>query len=346
MAGGASRPAPWAKRFAIAGALFLVFGAFLINSQNEAIDSIHDPRVVAIAENDGSGTSNFEVEKGGCYMAVVKQSAPSIEVTLTPIVGGSAAATESLSPSSCFSDWAPMASDATSFIIHEQWVTEESGEMTVSSSCSSEPCESYAVWVVHIEDTWVAEYLEYTGLIFGGVICCLGLILLPVAGLIAYSARSNALHGTIKVIDNDGTLLQSYESQEELMAALKDTNSPLYQGAGSDIPQDNIEQEDGFVDGSRDVMQGTMMTTEQVYGFMRGEIPEAVESVEDPFVDSPTPVRQTVKKKVDNTSVISDWDMGGSNDEQKITPRAKPTQIKEVKEKNPESNDWSVWDDM
>ncbi len=346
MAEGAARRAPWAKRLAIAGALFLVLGALLINSQNDAIDSIHDPRVVAIAETDGSETPNFDVEKGGCYMAIVKQSAPSIEVTLTPIVGGSGAASESLSPSSCFTDWAPMASDATSFLVHEQWIAEENGEMTVSSDCSSEPCESYTVWIVHIEDTWMGEYFEYTGLIFGGVICCLGLLFLPIAGLVAYSARSNALHGTIKVLDNDGVLLQSYQSQDELMAALKDTNSPLYQGAGSNVEQSDVEQEDGFVDGSRDVMQGTMMTTEQVYGFMRGEIPETVQKVEDPFVDSPTPVRQPVKKKVDNTSVISDWDMGGSNDEQKITPRTKRSQSKEIKEKSSDSDDWSVWDDM
>ena len=37
MAEGAARRAPWAKRLAIAGALFLVLGALLINSQNDAI---------------------------------------------------------------------------------------------------------------------------------------------------------------------------------------------------------------------------------------------------------------------------------------------------------------------
>ena len=119
-----------------------------------------------------------------------------------------------------------------------------------------------------------------------------------------------------------------------------------YQGAGEQSAPNNVEQEDGFVDGSRDVMQGTMMTTEQVYGFMRGDVQETMQKVEDPFADSPTPVRPSVKKKVANTSAISDWDMGGGNNDEKITPRVKRSPPKEVKEKSSESDAWSAWDDM
>ena len=345
MAEGASRRAPWAKRFAIAGALFLVFGAILINSQNQAIDSMYDPRTISTVEIQEDVPTNFEVVDKGCYMAITKQSAPSIEVTLTPIIG-SDDASESLTPTSCFSDWSPMATDGTSFVIHEQWVTEENGEMIASTTCLQEECDDYTVWIVHVEDTWMFEVLEFRGLVFGLGICCLGLIFLPLAGLIAYSARNSALHGTIKVLDNDGILLQSYESQEELMAALKNTNSPLYQSSGANTPPGDEEQEDGFVDGSKDVMQGTMMTTEQVYGFMRGEVPETVHQVDDPFPDSPTPTRQPVKKKVDNTSTISDWDMGDSSDAEKVTTRPKRSKQKETKKEKTESGDWTVWDDM
>lgn len=346
MAEGASSRAPWAKRFAIAGALFLLLGGILLNSQSDAIDSIYDPRVIAVAEIDEDVAQNFEMEEGECYMAIVTQSSPSIDVTLTPIVGGSGGSSESLAPASCFSDWTPMASDATNFLIYEQWIAEENGEVTASSTCSEESCDDYTVWMVHVEDTWMFGFLEFKGLVFGIGICCLGFIFLPLAGLLAYSARSSAIHGTIKVVDNDGVLLESYESQEELMAALKDTSSSLYQGAGVNAPPANVEQEDGFVDGSRDVMQGTMMTTEQVYGFMRGEVPESAQRVEDPFADSPTPVQPAVKKKVANTSAISDWDTGGGMNEEKITPRPKRSQQKEVKEKNSTSDDWSLWDDM
>lgn len=345
MAGGVSQRSPWAKRLAIAGALFLVFGAILINSQNEAIDSMYDPRVISLVEIGEGADLNFEVEEGECYMAVVQQSSPEIDVSLTPIVGGSDAASEPLEPKSCFSDWTPMASDGTRFVILEQWVAEENSEMTASSSCSEESCEEYTVWITHIEDTWMFGVFDFQGLVFGVGICCLGLLLLPIAGLIAYSARSNALHGTIKVLDNDGMVLQSYENQEDLMADLKDSNSPLYQGAGETSPKDAEEQE-GFVDGSRDVMQGTMMTTEQVYGFMRGEIPETTQRVEDPFADSPTPIRQPAKKKVANTSAISDWDSGGGKEEQNVEPRPKRSKVKEAKKDNSESGDWSLWDDM
>ena len=130
------------------------------------------------------------------------------------------------------------------------------------------------------------------------------------------------------------------------MAALKDTSSSLYQGAGEQSVANNLEEEDGFVDGSRDVMQGTMMTTEQVYGFMRGEVHETGQEVDDPFADSPTPIRPSVKKKAPNTTAISYWDMGGENHYEKITPRPKRSQQKEVKKKSSESDAWSAWDDM
>jgi len=346
MAGEVAPRSPWAKRLAIAGALFLVFGAILINSQNEAIDSMYDPREMSLAELGEGNDQNFEVEKGQCYMAIVKQSSPDVTVSLTPIVGGSDAASEPLEPKSCFSDWTPMSSDGTRFVILEQWVPEEKSEMTASSSCSDDSCEEYTVWITHIEDTWMFGFFEFQNLVFGVGICCLGLVLLPLAGLLAYSARSNALHGTIKVVDNDGVLLQSYESQEDLMAALKDSNSPLYQSAATNEPQGGTEEQDGFVDGSRDVMQGTMMTTEQVYGFMRGEIPETTQRVEDPFADSPSPVRQPVKKKVANTSAISDWDSGGGGDEQNEQARPKKSKLKESKKEKSGTDDWSLWDDM
>lgn len=346
MAGEASGRSPWAKRLAIAGALFLILGAILLSSQDEAIDAVTDPRVISIAELQDDASANFMVEEKGCYMAVVKTSAPAIEVTLTPIIG-SAAASEELEPKTCFSDWTPMASDGVTFEIHEQWVAQEDGEMTASSTCSKETCEEYTVWMVHIEETWPFEYFEYSGLIFGLGICCLGFIFLPIAGLLAYTARSNAVHGSFRIVGEDGELLHTYENQDDLLLALKDKSSPLHQNAEQSVQQENTDQGDGFVDGSNDVMQGTMMTTEQVYAFVRGDSPEAVEMIEDPFADTATPIQKSpVKRKAVNTSEISNWDTGGDEDVGKKTKSLVQSKAKQSKEKKSESSDWSVWDDM
>ncbi|HJL97784.1 MAG TPA: hypothetical protein QF401_06490 [Candidatus Poseidoniaceae archaeon] len=344
MAEGMKKRSPWVARLAILGVLFLVTGTILLNSQSETIDSIFDPREISIAEIKGEGSATFDVEEKNCYMAVVLESGTDLEVTLTPIVG-SAAASEDLTPKSCFSDWNPMASDGEAFTIQEQWVAEESGEMMASSSCVKDTCEGQTVWLIHTDSTWALKIFESSGMIFGFGICCLGFLFLPIAGILAYSARSKAIHGTFRVVDNDGVLLQSFDNQEDLMAALKDSNSTLHQNAGAQMPEEDIERDDGFVDGSKDVMQGTLLTTEQVYAFMRGDAPERIQEVEDPFADTPKVVRQVEKKTVVNTEEISDWDSGDNGTS--VTPN-RPVQRKSIQSKEPksESGDWAVWDDM
>ena len=343
MAEGASQKSPWASRLAILGALFLVIGAIVVSSQSETIDSVYDPRQISIAQIEGEGSVTFDVQENGCYMAIVMKGDSDMEVTLTPI-DGSAAASEDLSPKSCFSDWIPMASDGEAFEIHEQWIAGESGEMLAQSTCN-EGCEGQTVWLVHI-DNWGSKLFQSAGLMFGFGICCLGFLFLPVAGILAYSARSNAIHGTIRVVGGDEEIVQSFENHEEMLAALHDVNSPIYMGSKKEDVGEISGNDDGFVDGSKDVLQGTLMTTEQVYAFMRGDAPKEVHKVSDPFADSPTPVTKKVERPVANITEISDWDAGGMNEIQKPSTLSSRPKQKETREKKTDSKDWSTWDDL
>lgn len=343
MAEGASQKSPWASRLAILGALFLVIGAILMSAQKETIDSVYDPRQISITEIVGEDSVTFEVEQKGCYMAIVMKGESDMDVTFTPI-DGSAAASEDLSPKSCFSDWIPMASDGEAFEIHEQWIAGESGEMLAQSTCN-EGCEGQTVWLVHI-DNWGSKLFQSAGLMFGFGICCLGFLFLPVAGILAYSARSNAIHGTIRVVGGDEEIVQSFENHEEMLAALHDVNSPIYMGSKKEDVGEISGNDDGFVDGSKDVLQGTLMTTEQVYAFMRGDAPKEVHKVSDPFADSPTPVTKKVERPVANITEISDWDAGGMNEIQKPSTLSSRPKQKETREKKTDSKDWSTWDDL
>ena len=344
MAEGASQKSPWASRLAILGALFLVIGTILVSTQKETIDSVYDPRILSIAEIEGENSVTFDVQEEGCYMAIVLEGKGDMTVSLTPI-DGSAAATEDLSPKSCFSDWAPMPSDGVAFEIHEEWNVEENGEILAQSTCN-EGCESQTVWIVPISDWQEFKLLESSGLVFGFGICCLGFLFLPLAGILAYSARSHAIHGSIRVIGRDEELLQSFETQEEMLAALHDVNSPLYMGAKNEDEGEITENDDGFVDGSKDVIQGTLMTTEQVYAFMRGDAPEKVPQVDDPFADSPTPTTKAVERPVANIVEISDWDTGGTNETRKSPTLPSRSKKTETKEEKTGSDNWSAWDEL
>ena len=60
---------PWPMRLAIAGAVLLILGAFLLNSQGDAIDEAYDPRVMAVATATGAGSEVVNLAEG-CYYAV------------------------------------------------------------------------------------------------------------------------------------------------------------------------------------------------------------------------------------------------------------------------------------
>ena len=198
MAGKSSKRSPWALRLGILGTLLLLAGGVALTLQTSAIDSIYDPRERATVEIDYGDSAIIEVNKDECYMAVAFSNASDSEIEIKKIVG-SAAANEVIEPVKCFTDWTPMASDGATFEIIEDWVTEESGELMVSASCEESDCDGQVVWIVNVED-WQMEIFDSAGLTLGFSFCCFGIVILPIAAIIAYSNRSKAVRGTLNFI--------------------------------------------------------------------------------------------------------------------------------------------------
>ena len=346
MAGSTSQRSPWAFRLGIVGALLLIGAGIALSSQSDAIDAIYDPRQRAAVELDMGGSENVEVVNGECYMAVVLSGASDSEVEAKKVIG-SAAANEVLKTSNCFTDWTPMASDGASFTVLEEWAINETGELRFSATCTSDDCEDDVVWIVNVDD-WQMEIFDYSGLMIGFGLCCIGLILVPVAAIIAYSNRSKAVRSTLSVIGRDDDFLRSLQEQDQAMVA----QHPMLQRLQNELEQQNATreespaEEEGFVDGSKAVMQGQLLTTEQVYAFMRGDVEEMSRPVEDPFADAVTPKKQprTEVKKA-NTEQISVWDMGGDagTATKATTPTRKQSSQPETKT---DSKDWAEWDEM
>ena len=348
MAGNPSKRSPWALRLGILGALLLLGSGIAFYSQTSAIDSIYDPRERATVEIGVGDSAIFEVGNNECYMAVAFENASDSTVEVKKMVGV-AAVNEAMETKNCFTDWTPMASDGASFVVVEQWVTEEPGELMVSVSCEENDCGNEVVWIVNV-DGWQMEVFESSGLTIGFSLCCIGLIVLPIAAIFAYSSRSRAVRGTLNVIGRDQEFLQALQEQDQSMVA----QHPMLQRLKEDLERQQIEemqgeqepQDDSFVDGSKAVMQGQLLTTEQVYAFMRGDIEEMSRPVEDPFVDSAPKVQEKriVPKKV-NTEQISVWDTGGDG----AAPSKEPTAARRKsvpRENKVSSKEWAEWDDM
>jgi hypothetical protein len=347
MAESKGRSISWSTRILIVGAVLILISGFLLTSQSDTIYDIYDPRKAAIAtiESEGQDASQLiELEKDHCYIAYHLVGSGGMEVTITP-VDGSATDGEAIEPSSCFSDWVVMTSDGSEFEECEdcRWVSGFSGEAIVSSQCNEDSCQDAEVWLIHINEV---EYkvFESIELLVGMGICCLGIMLLPIAGIVAYSNRANNIQGTVLMVGPDGTT-QSFSSSEEMMESMN--NQATLQGGpvGSPFAETGVSDDPDFVDGSADVMQGKLLTTEQVYSLMRGDVEEAVNAVDDPFADTQSRPRREAPKREVNTEQISSWDAGISE-----TAPKKKTQT--MTKKAPasvvipsDSKHWKDWDE-
>lgn len=344
MAGSQGRTISWPTWLLIIGAVLILISGVLLTSQTDTIYDIYDPREAAIATIESDGNQLIELEKDHCYIAYHLAGSDGMDVSITP-VDGSDTNGEAIEPSSCFSDWVVMTEDRSEFEECDdcRWVSGFSGEAMIASQCNEDSCQEAEVWLIHINEV---EYkiFESTEIILGMGICCLGIMLLPIAGIVAYSNRANNIQGTVLMVGPDGST-QTISSNEEMMQAMNNPNSPQGSHVGSPFAETGVSDAPDFVDGSADVMQGKLLTTEQVYSLMRGDVEEAVSAVDDPFADSPSQPRNQAPKRDVNTEQISLWDEGASE----TTPKKK---IQQVTRKTPQSSletgdskNWKDWDE-
>ena len=109
-----------------------------------------------------------------------------------------------------------------------------------------------------------------------------------------------------------------------------------------------ITDSEEFVDGREDVQNGTLLTTEQVFALMKGDVDEAQSRVADPFADYNDIRQPDIEKKVSNTKEIASWDEGGSfTSNQPDKAKTIKTSINKdaPKQSDTKPNAWKNWDE-
>jgi hypothetical protein len=339
---------PWPVRLAVVGAVLLVLGAFLLNSQGSAIDESYDPRVIAEVEVTGPGNEVAMLEEG-CYYAVTLEGANNVDVNLTKIEG-SARVDAPLSNKICASDWFPMSSDATSFIITSGWDVEEAGEYALDVTCQDDvDCGDETVYLVHTNPYQFA-ILSNPGMLLGMASCCLGITVLPLAGVILWLGRMNQRTGSVIMMNPDGTMTQAKDISPEMMAAFARGENPIQPKVDAPFADTGlVEETEDFIDGKQSVVNGNLLTTEQVYALMRGDVEQATQNVDDPFADGSTiPSQPTVPIKDPNIKTIASLDAGVPADSTAAAQDSRP-KVQPLKKKgrtDTSSNDWKSWDEL
>lgn len=288
---------PWPLRILIASMVCFVIGSITIIGQMDTFGDALDPQRNNIGSIDAGSEDQklMNVEESGCYRAYGVNFKGT--VTLSEVNGSDVQ--DEVEESKCKLDWGAMSADGSvEYTVLGSWELVE-GDHLMRIDCES-GCANETVWLTSI-DTMEGDILNSPMVYVGGSLCCLGIFLLPLAGVLQAFSQ-NRKQNLMMVVGPDGQLMPLTDLTPEIVQdQINNMNQGATEGVGFDVRTGEYKKPDNDLqkqmDGARDVQAGSMLTTEQVYALMRGDVESATpqeeqrEQVADPF---PTPaIRQT-----------------------------------------------------
>ena len=320
---------PWPLRILIASMVCFVIGSVLILGQTSTIGDALDPKrnnVVSVDAGSEAQSPAFTIDSAGCHRAY----GVDFEGNVTLIELDGSIEKGPVKELECKLDWGAMSADGSvDYTILGSWEVAE-GDYLLRLDCEG-PCANETVWLTSI-DEMESALLGSPYVIIGGVVCCLGILLLPLSGVLLAFAQ-NRKQGVMMVVGPDGQLMPLTDLTPDVVQnQINAMNEGTREEVGFDVrtgeymkPESNIGAQQQ--DGTQDVQAGNMLTTEQVYALMRGDVdsasPQEPEArVADPF---PTP-------SVQRTEIPSRVDVKPKAQSDRKIPVAK-------------NEDWQTWDE-
>ena len=340
-----AKRSPWALRLAISGGVMLLLGAILMQSQASTISEAMDPREQHHGAYTGEGTYRTDALSDTCYRFYQEEGDVPLSVQLYRVEGDTMVG-EALEQKKCLLDWQPMTADGTVMVERAAWSLNGSGEFAVVVDCE-EDCSETTGWFVSVDE--IPETLmQSTSLLFGGAMCCLGIMTTPIA-LIVYFAAKPSRSPRVMMVGEDGRLIPITDVNPD-HPTLFEQPDPSMQTQQKVAPPfaDTAEHQpsETFVDGLNDVAAGTLLTTEQVYALMRGDVEGAQEHAKTGRYQT-TSAEEAIQDAA-NAAAIASWDEGVPLAEPQAVERkaAAPTRKTSPAESAAPSNAWKDWDEQ
>lgn len=319
----------WPFRIMMASLVCLVLGSVLLLTEMDTVDELLDPRNnnIAVINTETDKQTLIEIDDAGCYRAF----GTGFDGNVTVFHLDDALIGDSLRESKCKLDWEAMSSDGQAFDTLGTWIISEKGEYILEIECDGD-CGNETIWFTSI-DSMEEGVLSSTSLLAGGFMCCFGILLLPLSGvLLAFS--QNRKKNVMVVVGPDGNLMPLTDyTPDNIQSQLQEQRNETTEGLDFDIRTgEYVGQKDSTpqmqMGGQQHVAAGSMLTTEQVYALMRGDVDSAStpeeETVPDPFPTSPGSSIVTSKPAIKTQSEVE-------KQSRKI-PKA-------------ENQDWQSWDE-
>jgi len=243
-------------------------------------------------------------------------------------------------------DWQALAADGTTFVAQGSWELNESSKYALVTTCES-GCEEATGWLVSV-DAIQSGLLSSTWLMLGGAMCCLGILTTPIA-LTVYLASKPSRAPRVMMVGPEGQLIPITDVNPDhptlfTQPPTEGANQPTVAPPFADTAEHQPSEE--FVDGLNDVASGALLTTEQVYALMRGDVEGAQEHTKTGRYQTTT-AEETIQDAA-NAAAITSWDEGVPLAEPQSV-QSKPLSAKRSKDiaQSETSNDsWKDWDEQ
>ena len=341
-----AKRSPWGFRLAVAGGLMLLIGTVMVVSQSETISGTMDPRE---QHHDkpyvGAGTFPTGELTDTCYRFY--QASDDTEMTVQLYrVEGSSLVGDALEESQCMLDWQVMAADGTTFVERGSWVINATDTYALVTTCEGS-CEEATGWLISV-DAIQSDLLSSTWLMLGGAMCCLGILTTPIA-LTVYLASKPSRAPRVMMVGPEGQLIPITDVNPDHPTLF--TQPPEGGGAQTTVAPpfaDTAEHQpsETFVDGLGDVAAGKLLTTEQIYALMRGDVEGAQDHAKTDRYQTTT-AEDTIQDAA-NAAAITSWDEGVPLAEPKPV-QVKPSAAKrsvDVPQSKKASESWKDWDEQ
>ena len=342
-----AKRSPWALRTTLVCAAVLLIGLMMISSQADAVFAEFDPRETHEFEVEGEGT--FVVDESledTCYRFYQHEDNNSMSVELHRVEGFALVETP-LERNSCNLDWQPMAADGSLFVQHASWTLNESGDYALVVACD-EACGDDRGWLVSV-DRMQDNMFANTSLVVGSLMCCFGLFSSPIA-LIFYFTSKPKRTPKVMMVNANGQLIPVTDLTPEQSALVdgqleqqsrQEAVAPPFADTAESAPTDT------FVDGLSDVAAGQMLTTEQVFALMNGDVNGAKEHAKTQRNQINS--AEDAIKEAANAAAIASWDEGmdlARNEHESVGRPPSPKTV-EIQPTTPSTTEfWKDWDEQ
>ncbi len=267
----------------VLGGLLLLSGFIAFGSMGGVLEEAFDPRITNVLEVESAGEGLADL-RTGCHSLYVERG---VEMNATLLLSdGWSTSGAPLEEATCTTEWQPMSTDRTEFERVASWRVSEAGEHLLQVEGS----EGAQAWLIDVNA--MEQGMFSSPWIIGAFgLCIMGFVLLPIGLFMVMSERRRKARA-IFVVDAEGGVrpMAMPQTEDEASRFIEDLR-------GDGLPFDPItgtyrKEATGPAQGPEQDLPDGMLTTEQVYALMRGDLegalpPQVREAqARDPFVST------------------------------------------------------------